>query len=108
MLQWNNGDWERRAFWGEDLIKFGQENTPSRRHMGPLPKTGEWVRLEVPAREVGIMSQINIVGWSFDQHSGTVYWDKSGLVKNPEDPNRAPVGDVAWALFASPEFQYIH
>ena len=107
MLQWNNGSWDQRAFWGDDLIKFGEANTPSRRRIGPLPKAGQWVRLEIAARDVGIDSPTDIAGWSFDQQGGTVYWDKSGVVKNPKNPNRQPLGDVLWALFTSPEFQYI-
>src|ERR1051326_1410705 len=107
MLQWNNGNWEHRAFWGDDVIKFGEANTPSRRRMGPLPKPGEWARLEIPARQLGITSPVDFVGWSFDQQGGTVYWDKSGVVKVQKNPNREPVGDVLWALFASTEFQYI-
>jgi hypothetical protein len=107
MLQWNNGTWEQRAFWGDDVIKFGEANTPSRRRMGSLPKAGQWVRLEVPARQLGITSPVDFVGCSFDQQGGTVYWDKSGVVKMPKNSNREPVGDVLWALFASPEFQYI-
>jgi mono/diheme cytochrome c family protein len=107
MMQWNNGDWEHRAFWGDDLIQYGAANTASRRRMGSLPKTGEWVRLEVPARQLGITSPTDFVGWSFDQPGGKVYWDKSGVIKNAKNPNREPVGDALWALFASPEFQYI-
>ena len=107
MMQWNNGNWEHRAFWGNDLIKFGEANTPSRRRIGPLPKTGEWVRLEVPAWQLGITSPIDFAGWSFDQQGGTIYWDKAGVVKGPKNPNREPLGDALWALFASPEFQYI-
>ncbi len=107
MMQWNNGSWEQRAFWGDDIIKFGAAGTPSRRHIGPLPKSGEWARLEIPARQLGITSPTDFVGWSFDQQGGTVYWDKSGVVKMPKNPNREPMGDVLWALFASPEFQYI-
>jgi hypothetical protein len=107
MMQWNNGNWEHRAFWGDDLIKFGEANTPSRRRIGSLPKKGEWVLLEVPARQLGITSPMDFVGWSFDQPGGTVFWDKSGVVKMPKNPNREPVGDALWALFSSPEFQYI-
>jgi len=48
------------------------------------------------------------VGWSFDQYGGgAVYWDNSGVVKKPDNPEREPIGDALWALFASPEFQYI-
>ena len=108
MLQWNNGGWDQRAFWGEDLIPYGEANTPSRRRLGPLPEAGQWVRLEVPAREVGIVAPTDIADWSFDQSGGgAVYWDKSGVVKNPNNPVREPLGDLLWALVASPEFQYI-
>jgi hypothetical protein len=107
MMQWNNGNWEHRAFWGDDVIKFGEANTPSRRRIGPLPKPGEWVRLEVPARQLGITAPMDFAGWSFDQQGGTIYWDKAGMVKVPKNRNREPVGDALWALFASPEFQYI-
>ena len=108
MLQWNNGSWDQRAYWGEDLIAFGEPNTPSRRRLGSLPAAGLWVRLEVPAREVGIAAPTDIMGWSFDQYDGgAVYWDKAGVVKSPKNPEREPLGDVLWALFASPEFQYI-
>src|SRR5207247_575579 len=47
MLQWNDGSgWEHRAFWGADKIKEGKPNSPARHHMGALPETGKWVRLE--------------------------------------------------------------
>jgi RHS repeat-associated protein len=54
MLQWNNGNWEHRAYWGQSLISWGNEGTESRRHMGPLPALGQWVKLEVPASQVGL------------------------------------------------------
>jgi hypothetical protein len=46
MLQWFDGTWEHRAFWGEDRWPFGTAGTQSRRSMGALPLTGRWVRLE--------------------------------------------------------------
>jgi hypothetical protein len=109
MLQWNDGGgWEHRAFWGGDLIPFGQANGPSRRRIGPIPAAGKWVRLEVPAREVGITAPAEISGLAFGQHgAGVVYWDKSGVTTTPKNPRNEPLGDVLWALFASPEFQYI-
>ncbi|MBT6789900.1 MAG: DUF1553 domain-containing protein [Verrucomicrobia bacterium] len=81
MLQWNDGkSWEHRAFWGEDKIGWGQPNTASRRKLGPLPKPGEWVRLEVSAKSVGLSAGAQVTGWAFTQFDGTVYWDKAGLV----------------------------
>jgi len=52
MLQWHDGTWEHRAYWGENLIPWGTDNTVSRQYMGPLPPPGRWVRLEVPAATV--------------------------------------------------------
>ena len=54
MLQWNDGSWEHRAYWGANLIAWGTDGTVSRRYMGPLPAAGQWVRLAVPASQVGL------------------------------------------------------
>jgi len=81
MLQWNDSkSWEHRAYWGEGKIEWGQENTSSRKKIGPLPKMGEWVRLEVEAKKVGLDAGTKITGWAFTQFDGTVYWDRSGLI----------------------------
>ncbi|HUY36301.1 MAG TPA: PDZ domain-containing protein [Pirellulales bacterium] len=79
MLQFNDGPgWEHRAYWGEDLIGFGTANTVSRLPMGKLPKAGEWVRLEVDAKKVGLKAGSFINGWAFTQFDGTCYWDRAG------------------------------
>ena len=80
MLQWNDGNWEHRAYWGENQIAWGVHNSPSRRPVGDLPKAGEWVRLEVAAADVGLIPGAQISGWAFTQFDGTVYWDKAGIV----------------------------
>src|SRR5712691_9266048 len=43
MLQFNDGNWEHRAFWGEDLIPFGAGGSTNHLAMGPLPAPGQWV-----------------------------------------------------------------
>jgi hypothetical protein len=48
--------------------------------MGPLPATGQWVRLEVDTARVGLTPGRTITGWAFTQHGGTVWWDKAGIV----------------------------
>lgn len=106
MLQFNDGEWDHRAFWGTDKIMFGSANSPSRRRLGDLPQPGKWIRLEVPAGAVGL-GRGKIGGLSFDQFGGTVTWDKSGIVHRPPDPAAPAMADLAWALFTSPEFQYI-
>jgi hypothetical protein len=115
MVQWNDGGgndggWSHRAYWGEDLIQFGVADSPSRRPMGPLPRAGDvggWIRLEVPARAVGFGAGSRLSGMSFDQAGGTVLWDRSGVLSVPEPPASAPLADLMWVLFTSPEFQYI-
>ena len=79
MLQFNDGNWEHRAIWGEDLIDWGKPGQPSRLAMGPLPEADKWVRLEVPASKVGLNAGAILNGWAFTQFDGTVYWDKAGL-----------------------------
>ncbi len=50
MLQFfRQGSWEHRAYWGANNIGWGADGTTARHFMGPLPKPGGWVRLEVPA-----------------------------------------------------------
>ena len=79
MLQWNSGQWSHRAYWGENLVAFGQDGTRERRFLGDMPEQGQWVRLEVPAAEVGLDPGMQINGWAFTQFDGTVYWDKAGI-----------------------------
>src|SRR6185436_20033440 len=62
MLQWNDGTWDHRAYWGANSIGFGADNTPSRMRLGDIPKSGEWVRLEIPVSRVGLRGGSNING----------------------------------------------
>ncbi|QEH38750.1 Planctomycete cytochrome C [Aquisphaera giovannonii] len=80
MLQWNlGGQWTHRAYWGENVIPFGKDNSPERLRMGDLPTTGKWVRLDVPAKSLGLKPGTIIQGWAFTQQDGTVYWDNAGI-----------------------------
>ena len=81
MLQWNDGNWDHRAFWGEDKIEFGEigNDTPAHKPMGPLPETGKWVRLEVDPADVGLKSGSVLNGMAFAQFGGTAYWDVAGI-----------------------------
>jgi hypothetical protein len=80
MLQFNDGSWEHRAYWGGNQIDWGVEKTPSRLPMGPLPEAGKWARLEVDAQAVGLADGASVNGVAFTQFDGTTYWDKTGLV----------------------------
>ena len=87
MMQWNDGTWEHRAFWGEDAIAFGSDpKSVAHRHVGPLPELGKWVRLEVAAADVGLAAGAKVNGWAFTQADGTVTWDQAGLhTRTPQD-----------------------
>ena len=81
MLQFNDGSWEHRAYWGEDKIAFGSigSETPAHHHMGPLPAAGEWARLEVDSAAVGLAAGTAVDGMAFTQFGGTAYWDRAGV-----------------------------
>ena len=77
MLQWNDGTWEHRAYWGANNLALGVDGTESRRYMGPLPPAGQWVRLEVPASLVGLEGR-TLNGMSFRLYGGRAIWDRTG------------------------------
>jgi hypothetical protein len=95
MLQWHDGSWEHRVYWGEDRIEWGTKDTPSRRRAGELPETGKWVRLEVAAADVALAPGARIGGWAFTQFGGTVHWDRAGIATR--DPARLAFDSyLAW------------
>jgi hypothetical protein len=78
MLAWYaGGNWEHRAYWGANLINKGTNGTNGRRYMGPLPATGQWVRLEIPASAVGLEGAA-ISGMAFTLFDGRATWDTTG------------------------------
>jgi len=79
-LQFNNGTWEHRAFWGADKAHGAGRNNASNLRLGDLPATGKWTRLEVAASQVGLPAGTELNGWAFTQFGGTVYWDKPGRI----------------------------
>jgi hypothetical protein len=96
MLQFNDGTWEHRAYWGGDKIDWGKKDTASRRRLGDLPETGKWVRLEVDATQVGLKPGAKLNGWAFTQFDGKVYWDKAG-VSSTTNPAKDPA--FSWAAW---------
>jgi hypothetical protein len=87
MLQFNDGTWEHRVYWGENQLPDGENGTASRLPLGPLPAAGEWVRLDVDAKAIGLLPGAVVNGISFAQVDGRVYWDKAGLVtRTPQSP----------------------
>ncbi len=89
MLQWNDGSWEHRAFWGEDKITYGTPGTAGRRHMGALPAPGQWVRLSVPASQVGLEGR-QLKGMAFSLFDGRATWDAAGAGVGNSTTNPPP------------------
>lgn len=96
MLQWHSDAWKHRAFWGENLIDFGADNTPERKAMGALPRSGEWVRLEVDAAHVGLKPGTKVTGLAITQYGGNVYWDALGIHTWTPQPGRSFETLSAW------------
>ncbi len=82
MVTWNDGCWEHRAYWGDDLIPYGMDGTSDRRPMGGLPPTATWVRLEVPAHALGLEGA-KLKGMSFALFDGKATWDLAGRRAGP-------------------------
>ena len=83
-------DWEHRAVWCDRSVfeatepwasqfPFGTRGQASRRWAGTLPNPGGWVRLAVPAREVGLEGR-EISGMSFGVIDGGAAWGACGKV----------------------------
>jgi hypothetical protein len=79
MLQWNDGTWDHRAYWGANNLDYGVDGTPTRHYMGPLPAAGQWVQLKVPAKLVNLEGS-TISGMGFALFGGAATWDAAGLL----------------------------
>ena len=62
---------------GPKLIPLGVDGTASRQYMGALPPTGQWVRLAVPAAQVGLEGR-TLNGMAFTLYGGRATWDHTG------------------------------
>ena len=79
MLQWNDGSgWDHRAYWGANNLTYGTDGTVSRRSMGALPATGQWVKLAIPASAVGAEGK-TLTGMAFTLYGGRASWDNAGM-----------------------------
>ncbi len=97
MLQFNTGSWSHRALWGEtNSIEWGKEGTVERLVMGPLPKTGEWVKLEFDIAKLKLKAGTKFAGLAFTQKDGTMYWDKVGVSYTVDPANDATYSLALW------------
>lgn len=85
MLQFFDGSWEHRAYWGANNIAWGTDGTAARRLLGSLPAGGQWVRLEVPAAAVGLEGH-TLNGFALTLYDGRASVDRVGkaVVGNPQ------------------------
>jgi hypothetical protein len=95
MLQWHSDGWKHRAYWGDDLID-NVAGSPPRHHVGPLPRTGKWVRLEVEAAKLGLKLGSKIDGWAVAVRGGTAFWDRAGLETWTPQPGQKFDSLSAW------------
>ena len=86
MLQWNDGTWDHRAYWGANNIDWGTNGTNSRRFMGALPPAGQWVRLQVPASLVGLEGGV-LNGMALTLYNGRATWDHAGKASSTNAPS---------------------
>src|SRR5205823_12176177 len=84
-LFWNDGTWSHGAYWGANNIGFGVDGTASRHYMGPLPATGQWVQLKVPANLVGLEGS-TLNGMAFTLYGGRATWDTAGRLSDSGRP----------------------
>jgi Protein of unknown function (DUF1565)/Right handed beta helix region len=89
MLAWKavGGTWEHRAYWGANEVPWGTDGSASQYPVGPLPPTGEWVKLSVPASAVGLEGS-SLEGMAFLLYNGRATWDLAG--KNPAGSSTPP------------------
>lgn len=85
MLQWRSGTgnalWDD-AYWGADNMTDSW--AANRHYMGPLPQTGQWVRLEVPAFVVNQEGK-TLNGMAFTLFGGRATWDRAGRLSGPPE-----------------------
>ncbi len=79
MLQWHAGNWEHRAYWGENLIAWGADGSAGRLRAGDLPPAGEWIRLLLPASLVALEGQA-VDGMAFTLQDGRAAFAMTGAL----------------------------
>lgn len=79
MVQLNNGGWNRRAYWGEDLVAVATPYTNERWAMGALPEAGQWTRLEIPISSMNLYGA-TLEGIALTVSNGRAWFDRVGKV----------------------------
>jgi hypothetical protein len=78
LVAWYDGSsWEHRAYWGTNNISYGTNKTVGRYYAGPLPSTGAWVKLVIPASAVGLEGAA-VSGMDLSLYNGGATWSAIG------------------------------
>ena len=101
MLQWNDGTWEHRAYWGANSITWGSAGTPGRVNMGALPPAGSWQKLQVNASGVALEGR-SVQGMGFSTYNGRATFDTAGRFSPGFRPPPATITVTATKPTASP------
>ncbi len=97
MLQFFKNGWDHRAVWGDyDAIDWGAAGTTQRVHMGPLPPSGKWIRLELPLDKVGLAEGDELKGFALTQFGGTLFWDHVGVFGTTDSTTDPSLSFQAW------------
>ncbi len=106
MLQFNDGSWEHRAYWGtSNLAGWGGDGADSARRIGPIPPAGKWVKLEVPAAAVGLEGH-SLNGMAFTLVGGRATWDRAGK-SGPTVTAPTQTFQESWAWGTTPDYSQI-
>lgn len=87
MLQWQIANsWEHRAYWGENLIGWGLDGTPSRLQQSAdvppaVPTPGRWHRLEIPAAALAL-EDTTVGGVAFTLYDGQALFGPVGVLRD--------------------------
>ena len=99
-LWWDTNGGSANVYWGQKLLGGEQ------RSMGPVPTTGEWVRVEIPLSQLGLeqrtLTRIRLV-----HYGGQVWFDHLGktgaaCVESLQPPPAIPPGETVWVDDALP------
>jgi hypothetical protein len=99
MLQFSDtaSGFNRRVYWGENLIDYGGMHTVQRRRMGSLPELGKWVRLEIPVSSMQ-MTGTTLNGMAFTIFGGRVWFDRIARVSRVNLALGKPAGQSSTYL----------
>jgi hypothetical protein len=101
----DGGNWDHRVWWGVEKMKKAPAEGAAWRRLGNIPSAGQWTRLEIPARAVGLDGR-QVREIAFCVFGGAARWDWFGAAAGRDDPERklgderktelASAGPAAW------------